>query len=115
MSTALRESGMEADLIRIDPARNTYRFYRLARLPDYEERGGALVPILVLAHEHDPDPEMRPYTEPVGADRREQLIVGGCCRCAGDLSLFRAASTPGGPFSQASRHLPTNHGKAWAQ
>jgi uncharacterized protein len=41
-----------------------------------EERGGALVPILALAHEHDPDPEMRPYTEPVGADRREQLIVG---------------------------------------
>jgi predicted DNA-binding WGR domain protein len=34
MSTAPRESGMEADLIRIDPARNTYRFYRLALWPD---------------------------------------------------------------------------------
>jgi yecA family protein len=26
-----------------------------------EEHGGPLVPILALAHEHDPDPEMRPY------------------------------------------------------
>ena len=29
-----------------------------------EEHGGWLVPILALAHEHDPDPEMRPYKEP---------------------------------------------------
>lgn len=39
-------------------------------------RGGSLVPILVLAHEHDPDPEMRPYKEPMTEERREQLIVG---------------------------------------
>jgi uncharacterized protein len=43
-------------------------------LMDDEENGGALVPILALAHEHHPDPEMRPYKEPITADAREQLI-----------------------------------------
>jgi uncharacterized protein len=28
---------------------------------DDENHGGSPVPILALAHEHDPDPEMRPY------------------------------------------------------
>ena len=41
-----------------------------------EEHAGALVPILALANEHHPDPEMRPYKEPMSAERREQLIVG---------------------------------------
>lgn len=43
---------------------------------DDEERGGVLIPILILAHEHDPDPEMRPYKEPIDAKRREELLVG---------------------------------------
>jgi uncharacterized protein len=29
-----------------------------------------------FAHEHDPDPAMRPYKEPMDSERREQLIVG---------------------------------------
>jgi uncharacterized protein len=45
-------------------------------LMDDEEHGGALVPILALAHEHDPDPEMRPYEEPMSAVMREKLIAG---------------------------------------
>jgi uncharacterized protein len=40
------------------------------------DHAGVLVPILALAHEHHPDPEMRPYKEPMSAERREQLIVG---------------------------------------
>jgi uncharacterized protein len=35
-----------------------------------------LVPILALAHEHDPDPTLRPYKEPMDAQRREQLVLG---------------------------------------
>jgi uncharacterized protein len=42
---------------------------------DDEQHGGPLVPILVLAHEHNPDPKMRPYQEPIDAERREELIV----------------------------------------
>src|ERR1035441_8368004 len=47
-----------------------------AALLDDEKHGGWLVPILALAHEHDPDPEMRPYKEPISAEARENLIVG---------------------------------------
>jgi hypothetical protein len=34
-----------------------------------------LVPILVLAHEHDSDPEMRPSIN-IDVERREKLILG---------------------------------------
>ena len=47
-----------------------------SQLFDDTEHAGTLVPILALAHEHHPDPEMRPYKEPMSAERREQLIVG---------------------------------------
>jgi len=47
-----------------------------SELLDDEENGGALVAILALAYEHDPDPEMRPYKEPVSDERREQLLAG---------------------------------------
>lgn len=57
-----------------------------AELLDDEAHGGWLVPILALAHEHDPDPTMRPYQEPVDADRREQLIAGAA---AGVTAIYR--------------------------
>ena len=47
-----------------------------ADLIDDEENGGSIIPIFTLAHEHDPDPAMRPYKEPVSAELRETLIVG---------------------------------------
>ncbi|MBM6583917.1 UPF0149 family protein [Microvirga sp. BT689] len=57
-----------------------------ADLLDDEDHGGWLVPSLALAHEHDPDPTMRPYREPVDADRREQLIAGAA---AGVMGIYR--------------------------
>ena len=30
---------------------------------------------LIVAHENNPDPAMRPYKEPISAERREDLIV----------------------------------------
>jgi uncharacterized protein len=47
-----------------------------AALLDDDAHAGLLVPIFALAHEHDADPEMRPYQQPMDAQRREQLIVG---------------------------------------
>ncbi|MGB5708251.1 MAG: UPF0149 family protein [Arenicellales bacterium] len=47
-----------------------------AELLDDDEHGGALVAIFALAHEHDPDSEMRPYDKPMDDDQREQLLVG---------------------------------------
>jgi uncharacterized protein len=57
-----------------------------ASLLDDDEHGGSLVPILTLAHEHDPDPEMRPYKEPIGLELRETLIVGSA---AGVMRIYR--------------------------
>jgi uncharacterized protein len=59
-----------------------------ADLLDDEEHGGWLVPILALAYEHDPDPTMRPYQEPVDADRREQLIEGAAAGVTGIYRYF---------------------------
>jgi uncharacterized protein len=57
-----------------------------AELLDDEDHGGSLVPIFALAHEHDPDPEMRPYKEPITAEVRERLIIGAA---AGVMNIYR--------------------------
>lgn len=38
-----------------------------------EQHGRLLIPILALAHEHDPDPEMRP--EPITKKQRDMMLV----------------------------------------
>ena len=40
-----------------------------------KDHGGSLIPIFILAHEHDPDPELRPYPESISTEQRETLIV----------------------------------------
>jgi uncharacterized protein len=55
-----------------------------------EEHGGWLVPIFALAHEHSPDPAMRPYKEPASAERREKLIVGAAAGVTGIYRYFEA-------------------------
>jgi uncharacterized protein len=57
-----------------------------AELLDDEDHCGSLVPIFALAHEHDPDPKMRPYKEPITAEVRERLIVGAA---AGVMNIYR--------------------------
>jgi uncharacterized protein len=57
-----------------------------AALFDDEEHGGSLVPILALANEHNPDPTMRPYTEPVTSRLREKLVVGAA---VGVMKIYR--------------------------
>jgi len=47
-----------------------------ASLLSDDEYAGSLIPILALAHEHNPDPEMRSYNEPISTEMRERLIVG---------------------------------------
>ena len=49
------------------------------------EHGGWLVPIFALAHEHDPDPAMRPYEKPIDHEQREKLIVGAA---AGVMRIY---------------------------
>ena len=59
-------------------------------LMDDEEQAGSLVPILALAHENHPDPEMRPYKEPISAEMREKLIVGAATGVAAIYDYFEA-------------------------
>ena len=51
-----------------------------------EEHGGSLVAIFALANEHNPDPEMRPYKDPISAELRETLIVSAA---AGTMQIYR--------------------------
>jgi uncharacterized protein len=55
-------------------------------LIDDEDNGGSLVPIFALAHEHDPDPELRPYDKPISPELREKLIIGVA---AGVMRIYR--------------------------
>jgi len=55
-----------------------------AELVNDEEHGGCLVPMMMLYHEHDADPEMRP--KPVSPEKREEVIVH---MTAGLLQAYR--------------------------
>ena len=86
-----------------------------AALLSDEQHGGLLVPIFALAHEHDPDPEMRPYKEAISAEQREKLIVGAAAGVTGIYRYFEAQRlVEKEPLDQ--RHdLPPNDTKDWAQ
>ena len=94
-----------------------------APLFDDEENAGMIVPIFALAHENDPDPEMRPYPEPITPEQREKLIVGAA---AGVMMIYkyferaRAAATHelddatyhrGGPKVGRNEPCPCGSGK----
>jgi uncharacterized protein len=64
-------------------------------LLDDDDHGGWLVPILALAHEHDPDSAMRPYKEPISAELREKLIIG---TAAGVMAIYN--------YFEAQRLMP---------
>ena len=61
-----------------------------AVLLDDEENGGSLIPIFALANEHNPDPSLRPYQEPVGMELREKLIAGAAVGLLEIYQYFKA-------------------------
>jgi uncharacterized protein len=68
-----------------------------------EKHGGWLVPIFALAHEHDPDPEMRPYKRAISAEEREKLIVGAAAAVTGIYRYFEAQRlVEGQPFDNVT-------------
>src|SRR5262245_22910896 len=71
-----------------------------AELFNDERHAGLLVPILALAHERDPDPTMRPYKEPIDAERREQLIVGSAAGVVGIYRYFASRRHSAAPTSR---------------
>jgi uncharacterized protein len=79
-------------------------------LMEDEEHGGSLIPILALAHEHHPDPEMRPYKEPISAEMRERLILGAAAGVMAIYDYFEAerifAARGSGAASNFRRDAP---------
>ena len=59
-----------------------------AGLMDDEEHGGWLIPVMMLYHEHDEDPEMRP--KPISTDQREDVIVHMAAGLLKACQYFRA-------------------------
>jgi uncharacterized protein len=59
-----------------------------AELVNDEEHGGCLIPMMMLCHEHDDDPEMRP--EPISAEQREEIIVHMAAGLLGAYQYFRS-------------------------
>ena len=55
-----------------------------AELVNDEKHGGCLIPMMMLCHEHDEDPEMRP--KPISPEKREEVIVH---MAAGLLQAYR--------------------------
>jgi uncharacterized protein len=58
-----------------------------AGLIEDEEHGGCLLPMMMLCHEHDEDPEMRP--EPISPEQREKIVVHMAAGLMGAYSYFR--------------------------
>ena len=67
-----------------------------------EERGGCMVPILMLYHEHDSDPEMR--LAPIGAEQRETVIEHMAAGLIGAYRYFRERGRSG--WAPAQRMAP---------
>lgn len=55
-----------------------------AALINSDDHGGSIIPMFMLHHEHDPDPEMRP--DPIEPERREEIIAH---MAAGLLQIYR--------------------------
>jgi uncharacterized protein len=56
-------------------------------LVDDEEYGGCLIPMMMLCHEHDEDPEMRP--KPISPEQREEVIVHMAAGLVAGYRYFR--------------------------
>ena len=59
-----------------------------AELVNDEKHGGCLIPMMMLCHEHDADPETCP--EPISPEQREDVIVHMAAGLLGAYQYFRA-------------------------
>jgi uncharacterized protein len=72
-----------------------------AELMDDEEHGGCLVPIMMLYHEHDEDPKMRP--KPISPKNREEVIAHMAAGLLGAYRYFRS-QPQAGASARTSEH-----------
>lgn len=62
------------------------RYDDWAELLDDDDYGGWLVPMLALANEHNPDPELQPWEDPLDPAKRDDLIIS---LAAGVMAIYR--------------------------
>ena len=72
-----------------------------AELVNDEEHGGCLIPMMMLCHEHDEDPEMRP--NPISPEKREEVIVH---MAAGLVSAYRYFRKHGQSIPSSATRTP---------
>ena len=81
-----------------------------ALLLEDEDHGGSLVAIFALANEHNPDPKMRPYKDPISTELRETLIVSAAAGTTQIYQYFKAqrllADDPLGNMPDFLRTMP---------
>jgi len=90
----LDENGLEHGN---DWARGFIRGTRLrhngwAELLADDEHGGCMIPMMMLYHEHDEDPSMRP--KPIGPEQREMVIASMAAGLVGAYRFFRQHGKP---------------------
>ena len=84
-----------------------------ALLLNDEDHGGSLIPIFALANEHNPDPKMRPYKDPISTELRETLIVSAATGATRIYRYFKARRSPdddplGIPFRRKTPKIGRN-------
>jgi uncharacterized protein len=77
-----------------------------AELVNDEQHGGCLIPMMMLCHEHDEDPEMRPA--PISPEKREEVIVHMAAGLLGAYRYFRAQRrvSPSAHTGEPRRNAP---------
>jgi uncharacterized protein len=78
-----------------------------AELMDNEGHGGCLIPMMMLYHEHDEDPKMRP--KPISAEQREDVIIRMAAGLVAAHRYFRLQGksyADASPTSQPGRSTP---------
>ena len=67
-----------------------------------EEHGGCLIPMMMLYHEHDEDPEMRP--KPIRTDKREEIVAHMAAGLLGAYRYFRSHPQAGASARTSPEH-----------
>lgn len=78
----------------------------VVELMDDENKGGCILPMLILLHEHDEDPKMRP--EPISPEKREEIIIAMAAGLVCVYEYFRphrqhVARSVGEPLKRPSK------------
>ena len=84
-----RHSGLLASLRNEGQRANErLRHDESAQLVNDDEHGGCLIPMMMLYHEHDEDPEMRP--QPISPEKRADIIAHLAAGLLGAYQYFRS-------------------------